>query len=217
MIAAMARLSMFPTRSVTFPGAAVGVAVTIPATGPGVMVAFTIGRGVIVATIGVSTMGVAAAGAGDAVGTGIGEGEAVGEGVGHGTSVALGVGDGRGDGDAAGVGVCLDGGHGVMSMIVGTGRGVVIGSREGSSVGQPVGNRAMLRAVRSLIPALTSISAMGRTYIKMPTKQMMAIKFSSALYIGSLSGTGRCPTIYYYKIRIIYIIARQSRRIRDDR
>jgi hypothetical protein len=49
------------------------------------------------------------------------------------------VGDGRGDGDgdAAGVGVCLDGGHGVMSMIVGTGLGVVTGPNcrlEGRSV-----------------------------------------------------------------------------------
>lgn len=193
----MARLLMFPTLSVTFPAAG-GVAVTFPIIGPGVMVAFKPGGGVIVATVVGSATGVAAVGAGDAVGTGIGDGD------GHGTCVALGVGDGSGDGDGdgktVGDGVGVTVGRHVSLMSVGTGRGVVIGSREGPNGGQPVGNRAMLRAVRSLIPALTSMSAMGRTYMKIPTKQMMARKFSSALYIGSLRRTGRCPTIYYYNI-----------------
>jgi hypothetical protein len=176
----MARLLVFPTRSVTFPPVVPGVGVAIPATGPGVtlttavvgpgmMVAVAAGEGVIVTTVVGSTVGGAAVGAR----------EAVGKGVGQGIGVTIDVGDGRGVGDEVGAGVGAIVGLIVTLMIVGTGRGVVIGSS-----GKPVGSRDMLCRVRWLMLAPTSTLAMGRTYMIVAIKMMIAKKFSSALFIG---------------------------------
>jgi hypothetical protein len=186
-----ARLLLFPTLSVTFPAAAVGVAVTftmtgpgVAFTGPGVMDAVTIGGGVIVATVVGSTTGVVAVGTGVTSGSGIGEGVAVGEGVGHGTGVA----PGEGVGGAVGAGVGVIVGLVVMLISVGTGRGVVIGPS-----GQPDGSRAMLCMVSWLMLAPTSTSAMGNMYRTLPTKHMMARKYNSALSIGLTLQDGQVP------------------------
>ncbi len=188
-IAAMARVLVFPpTCSVTFPSTAAGVGVAVTTTGPVVTLATTlVGPGEIV---------VVTTGEGETVTAGVGTAGGTvtlaGEGVGHGTWVALGVGDGRGEGEGvgvpvgAGVGDAVGAGVGVllgcseMLMIVGTGRGVVIGARDG----QPDGSREMLCMVRWPMLAPRSMSAMGRTYRNVPTKQTIARKLNSALYNG---------------------------------
>jgi hypothetical protein len=190
MIAAMARLLVFPpTCSVTFPatGAGVGVAVTITGpvvtlattlAGPGAMVVVTTGEGEIVTVT---------------VGTSVGAAGLVGKGVGQGTCVALGVGDGNGDGecvgDAVGTGVGVIVGCKVTLIIGGTGRGVLIGAKDG----QPDGSKEMLCMVSWLMLAPMSMSAMGSTYRNRPTKEMMARKFNSALYIGLPLQDGPVP------------------------
>jgi hypothetical protein len=63
-------------------------------------------------------------------------------------------------------------------MIVGIGRGVLIGGRDG----QPDGRREMLCMVSWLTVAPISMPSMGRTYRNVPTKMTMARKFNSALY-----------------------------------
>jgi hypothetical protein len=127
------------------------------------------------------------------VGTVAGTVGLTGEGVGHGTRVALGVGDGNGDGE--GVGDAVGPGVGVIAgccgrlMIVGIGRGVVIGTRDG----QPDGRREMLCMVSWLTVAPISMPSMGRTYRNVPTKMMMARKFNSALYNGLPLQDGLVP------------------------
>ncbi|MGE5465436.1 MAG: hypothetical protein ACM3PB_00890 [Betaproteobacteria bacterium] len=76
-----------------------------------------------------------------------------------------------------------------MLMIVGIGLGVDIGAKDG----QPDGSREMLCKVRWLTVAPRSMSAMGRTYRNMPTKQIMARKFNSALYNGLPLQDGPVP------------------------
>ena len=129
------------------------------------------------------TAGIVAVGPGTAVGEGTGV--ITGEGVGHGDGVTPWVGDGSGvgDGDTVGTGAVVGAGVtvglGVTAISVGTGRGVVIGSKDG----QPDGSKARLRVVRWLTQVPRSTSAMGRTYAIMPIKQIKARKFNRALSI----------------------------------
>lgn len=190
----MARLLVFPpTCSVTFPATGAGVGVAVATTdpgvalapafvGPGAMVTVTTGNGVIVTT----DVGTAVGAMGTAVGAVV---LLVGEGVGHGTWVALGVGDGRGVEDAVGAGVGVIVGRIVTLMIVGIGRSVGIGPRDG----QPDGSREMLCMVSWLMLEPRSTSAIGRTYRNVVTKQMMARKLNSALYIRLPQQNGPAP------------------------
>lgn len=74
-------------------------------------------------------------------------------------------------------------------MIVGTGLGVAIGAKDG----QPEGRREMLCMVNWLMVAPRSMSAIGRMYRNVPTKQMMARKLNSALYNGLPLQDGPVP------------------------
>jgi hypothetical protein len=216
-ITVRARLPGLVARSVTLPATVGGAGVILPATGPvvapegpGVIVTVTT-DGPIVTVVTGNTAGAVGTTAGAPVGTGASvgtsDGDATGEGVRHGTGVAPGDGvadgtaEGVGDGNTVGVGVD-PGGHGEMLIIVGTGRGVVIGPPMAC---KPAGSSDMLCMVRWLMVAPMSMSYMGMTYTIAPTKHIRAKKFNRALSIGLPRLYGQVPDhLFVYNDNYLY-------------